>query len=243
MASLAENKAAIQTISALLRQMSPEDVGGSSAPQNWSSAPAGAVFHRLIAGNDALNVCLFELGPAASLPTHTHPGTVFTAVISGEVQAVTFTRNRHLAGLSVRCERNAVLKPGDVHLTFPVLENIHTMRPHGGKPAIILDLIAPAYSERRPATYMTIRPRAELLQSRLPSSSTLPKEFWASELPWSCKPGTDYSVSLLQDGPLDFETFDRPYNGPPVTLPSEAASSASSAAAAGSGTTRAMAMA
>jgi len=143
---------------------------------------------------------------------------VLSKVLSGSMQAVTFTRSG--SGLSVRCERNAVLTRGDAtHVTLPVAENVHTFRNVGEEPVVVLDLISPPYSAGRQVSYFAVRPRSETLQSGVPSRDVLPPQFRAEALPWSATPGTEYSLHMLKDGPNDFETFERPYVGPPVTLP------------------------
>lgn len=225
-----------------------------------------AVFHRLIAENAVANVALFELGPGAHLPLHNHPGmAVFSKLLWGKLQAVTFSRSAQ--GLSARCDRNILIDAdaggaitpalagdeaaagyssgedagaGGVLATLPERGNIHTFRNVGAAPCVVLDILLPPYSPSggRDASYFKLRPRGELLQSQLPSSSRLPAAFTAHALPWSARPGVEYSLHPLRDGPTDFETFERPYAGPPVTLPlvagdAEAAATARFAGASG----------
>lgn len=238
--------------------------------------PPKAVFHRLIAENERANVALFELGPGAFIPAHNHPGmAVFSRLLFGRLQAVSFTRR---SGLGVLCDRNVILDadnagspgaaagtgdfaaapgaaagtaggslaaamplPGVTTLSaLPVEGNIHAFRNAGSSPVVLLDIICPPYSieDGRACTYFKIRPRSELLQSRLPSSQQLPSSLTAEALPFSALAGLEYSIKPLLDGPTDFETFERPYQGPAVQLPgpvhAAAGPAAAAAAAAGS---------
>lgn len=225
--------------------------------------PPKAVFHRLIAENERVNVALFELGPGAFIPAHNHPGmAVFSRLLFGRLQAVSFTRR---SGLGVMCDRNVVLDAdgaSDKHSagggefsaapgvaagtaggsaaaaiallgvntlsTLPVEGNIHAFRNAGPSPCVVLDIICPPYSIEagRACTYFKIRPRSELLQSRLPSSQQLPSSLTAEALPFCALPGLEYSIKPLLDGPTDFETFERPYQGPRVQLPGPTGSAA-----------------
>lgn len=125
--------------------------------------------------------------------------------------------------------------PGVTTLSaLPVEGNIHAFRNAGPSPVVLLDIICPPYSieDGRACTYFKIRPRSELLQSRLPSSQQLPSSLTAEALPFSALAGLEYSIKPLLDGPTDFETFERPYTGPPVQLPGPGAGAAGAASSA-----------
>ena len=141
--------AACDAVLEAMTAVEASDLGVGSDAAAAAAAATGRrseVWHVPIAETAAYSICIFILGPNASIPLHDHPGmTVLSKVLRGSVTATSFDVVEALAGGRVRAAPSATTAAAPATLAlFPDAKNVHEFVA-GPEGVAILEVLSPPY--------------------------------------------------------------------------------------------------
>lgn len=140
-------------VEALMNEIEESDLGIESACR---AASRFDVAYVPIVENCDFHVCLFLLGPRATIPLHDHPEmTVFSRVMRGAVSVNSYDFVSGDKRVSRQHPLRVIEAPATTAALYPRIRNVHEFVA-GENGVVILDVIVPPYDDenrRRPCTY------------------------------------------------------------------------------------------